>query len=330
MSKLNLIKLYNQILNEKYHINEDKNDQIYTKFDNIYNYKVINGEWVASKKNNPNIWFNIKKYPGSISKLDKAFPNARNLNKDISNIQTISKNKNVIKPITVESLKSSSQVINQVNYLKQIKFNKPFTILDDKNSLVYAINSDYTIYKRYPVITGKEKGDDENNYTFMKWFKTNLWKNLKFIFNKFIKEGYDIKKIVNELEEKYFSVEIVNIKQTPSGIYKRDPSLFGISGFLRNKIMLWFFEDSYGKQYISWKNLNNILIPFGFHGTKMKYRLNVLEKGELSSPKLRKLSYGCINFSNKDILDINNFIKIGQYSFWLPDKTNDIVKFNKK
>jgi hypothetical protein len=48
--------------------------------------------------------------------------------------------------------KASQQVRNQVKYLQSKKFEKPFTILDDINSKVYAVNSDYSLYNVYNVI----------------------------------------------------------------------------------------------------------------------------------------------------------------------------------
>ena len=39
----------------------------------------------------------------------------------------------------------------------------------------------------------------------------------------------------------------------------------------------------------------------------------------------RKMSFGCINFRESDILDISKFITAGQKTIWLPDTTDGIV-----
>jgi hypothetical protein len=89
-----------------------------------------------------------------------------------------------------------------------------------------------------------------------------------------------------------------------------------------------FIEEDYGKRFITWETCDGSTIPFGFHGTQSPKRLEVLDlkNNKNQSCTKRKMSFGCINFKESDILDINNFINSGQLSIWLPDQTNDIVK----
>lgn len=62
----------------KSHINRivEQNEQVYKDHDNSYDYKVVNGEWQASKKGQ-NKFFSLKKYPKAIAILDKKYPEAR-------------------------------------------------------------------------------------------------------------------------------------------------------------------------------------------------------------------------------------------------------------
>ena len=66
------------------------------------------------------------------------------------------------------------------------------------------------------------------------------------------------------------------------------------------------------------------VIPFGFHGTQAPDRID-MKKDEFVNPN-RNQSYGCINFRDKDIQFIDNFINYNQLSFWLSDNPNKIEK----
>jgi len=236
-----------------------------------------------------------------------------------------SNGKNIVKNIDWVT-KVSPQVKEQVDYLKSINFNESYTILDDKNSIVYAVNDDSSLYRQFNVITGKHRGDEEKITTITNWFTDGIIEKTQKYY-KHYKKTNNLSKTFNKIKDDYLSLPLFAIKNTPSGIYRRDNDLWGFLGGIRNLLLTSkFFNAVYGEKYISWETLDGKLIPIGFHGTKSNVRLDKVDN--ITPPKKRKMSYGCINFNDSDILMIEKFIKIGQYSFWLPDTTNDILRLS--
>jgi len=220
---------------------------------------------------------------------------------------------------------TSKQVQQQIRYLKSIKFRKSFTILDDRNSMVFAVNRDFSLYRKFNVVTGKHRGDDKKIMTITNWYTNGLMDHLKKTYGEYQKTG-SFTTAIDTIKDDYLGSPLFAVKNTPSGIYTRDNDLWGFLGKIRSLVLTSrFFESIYGTKYISWEDLNGKLIPIGFHGTQSKVRLDSINK--IKPPKRRKMSYGCINFNDDDILTVNKFIKIGQHSFWLPDTTEDILKF---
>ncbi len=54
---------------------KEQQEKVYDDYDGKYDYKVSNNKWVASKKG-LNKWFSLQKYPTTIYKLNKRYPNA--------------------------------------------------------------------------------------------------------------------------------------------------------------------------------------------------------------------------------------------------------------
>jgi hypothetical protein len=77
--------------------------------------------------------------------------------------------------------KVTPQIREQVKYLQSVEFDEAFTILDDKNSTVYAVNDDYTLHKSYPVITGRDRGDEQKTISFGQWFRNDFLTNISDI-----------------------------------------------------------------------------------------------------------------------------------------------------
>jgi hypothetical protein len=219
---------------------------------------------------------------------------------------------------------ASNQVNNQIAYLKSINYNKPFTIVDDKNSKVYAINADFSLNKAYEVITGAKKGDMLTTTTFKDWISDNMISKIKDFFTR--AWGTSVADAGDYIEQCYLNTELKALI-TPSGIFKRRS---GPSAWLTDKILTFFFEKVYGKKFIGWETMSGEEIPYGFHGTKNPERIDV-DLDQFSAQacqKHRKMSYGCINFKEADILNIDKFISDDQVSFWLPNASNGIVKFS--
>jgi hypothetical protein len=217
----------------------------------------------------------------------------------------------------------SKQVNKQLDYLKTNNLfkNERFTILDDKNSTVYAFNPNYELYKAYPVITGENSGDALNNQTITTFVKQN-----PNVILDALKKGLSklsLTDFVHHIDNCYFNLEQNKLKQTPSGIFQRAGT---IENFVNDAFLTAFVEKDYGKRYITWETLNGTTIPYGFHGTKNSERLKrfKLTDADLMSCK-RKMSFGCINFRESDILDISKFITAGQKTIWLPNTTDGIV-----
>lgn len=245
--------------------------------------------------------------------------------------------------------------------------NQKFTILDDRNGSVYCFNPGYSFYRAYPVITGAQSGDSLTTKSIIQFIKANpgevidafkrafdanptsmTWKNFSQSLNPFSstgpgptslgtigimdyldrKKGKDemgfIDKFTKHLDDSYFNHEF-KIKQTPSGIFKRAGN---VSNYLNDKLLTGIAEKTYGKRYITWETLDGTTIAYGFHGTGNEERIKRLVATEqsLKSPA-RKMSFGCINFSEPDIISIDKFIGPGQITIWLPDTTSDIVRF---
>ena len=223
-----------------------------------------------------------------------------------------------------QNLAVSSQVKAQLAYLKKNKYltSEKFTILDDKNSKVHAFNPGYKLHKTYNVITGKNRGDQLKTKTVTNWIGSN-WKG---VASKFIKT-LSPKEVIDYVDKSYFKQKEWEVKNTPSGVFRRA----GItSNFLNNLVLTTFVESKYGKRYITFETCDGETIPFGFHGTKLGARVNVLKNIENLNTSKRKMSFGCINFKEADIIEINNFIDKGQVTIWLPDTTNNIVNVSDK
>jgi len=234
--------------------------------------------------------------------------------------------------------KVPSQVKKQVEYLQSVNYNKPFTILDDKNSTVYAVNQDYTLHNSYPVVTGRDRGDTQKTVSFNSWFKDNGSEALKGGWETFIDSLLGNKKFNDDknsfqraadfVKHKYLDSEVFKVHNTPSGVYKRANGLGTWSSELLLPLM---FSKTYGSRFITWETISGVEIPIGFHGTQDTLRINP-DQNEWSrnaKSQNRKMSFGCVNFRDSDIKDINNFISSGQFSFWLSDTSNEIVKLTK-
>lgn len=224
----------------------------------------------------------------------------------------------------------SKQVQNQLKYLQEndLLKNEKFSILDDKNSRVHLFNPNYQLFKTMYVITGKNRGDTLKTETMSDYIKKN-WKTMFKLF----KDKFDITspidslgKIVQEIDSCYFGQEEWENRNTPSGIFKRAGT---VSNFMNDWLATTFMEKDYGSRFITWQTLDGKTIPFGFHGTKNQKRLSVLNSNHIEKQqcKQRKMSFGCINFSDNDVKIVDDFIESGQITIWLPDTTNDIVQF---
>jgi hypothetical protein len=241
-------------------------------------------------------------------------------------------NKNKVKVSDTSWFKSESkQVKDQISYLMTQSFNQPFTVLDDINSKVYAVNGDYSLYGVYKVITGKDRGDEVKDVTFGDWYRENpfdnTWQFLKDAFTS-KKEGVGnkIQDAVTNLDNQYFGDKMWVTKNTPSGIFKADRST---SNWLESKVMTTFAEKDYGKRFIGFNTLLGKPIAVGFHGTKNPARIDITKDDWSQAVKNKggNYSFGCVNFKDVDIQSISNFITNGQYSFWLPDTSTNYVQF---
>jgi hypothetical protein len=216
----------------------------------------------------------------------------------------------------------SDQVTRQLMYLKKNNFlsSEKFTILDDKNSRVHSFLPGYKLSHTYYVLTGKNRGDQLKTQTMRDWVK----KHWKQTFSKLFKK-MSFQEVANYVDTCYFQQEEWNIKNTPSGIFKR---VNVVENFVSDWFATTFIEEDYGKRFISWETCEGKTIPFGFHGTKSESRLNVLNADNIKkqSCSKRKMTFGCINFKESDVLSISDFISQGQFSIWLPDTSNDIVE----
>jgi hypothetical protein len=219
----------------------------------------------------------------------------------------------------------SDQVRRQVLYLIDNGFNEKFTVLDDKNSKVYAVNNDFSLYSLYNVITGKDRGDEVKDVTFSNWYLENPLDNTWGFLKSWYNTG-SLQKAVEKLDNDYFNTKMWVKKNTPAGIFRADKS---VGNWLQSKVMTAFAEKDYGKRFIGFETLNGKPIALGFHGTKNPSRINITKDDWTIAVKNKggNFSFGCVNFKDSDIQKISSFINDGQYSFWLPDSSNDIEKF---
>lgn len=240
----------------------------------------------------------------------------------------------------------SSQVQKQIEYLStEKKLNdEKFTILDDKNNKVHCFEPGYQLVKTYDVISGRDVGDELKTETMGDWvlnnksfvlstMKDTLLKTFGKLFStdsgtdNIQDAGKAVDEFAKTLDNCYFSSDTWRIRNTPSGVFER-------AGFVENFMNDWvataFMEKDYGKRFITWETLDGDTIPFGFHGTKNNNRLKVLDESDFKkqSCKKRNMSFGCINFKEQDIVEINNFIDSGQKTIWLPDASDDIVRWD--
>lgn len=235
-------------------------------------------------------------------KTKTSTPN-RNNNTQIDVAEQIKNN------IQEASSQLSKQVRKQLEYMLKNGFlySSRFTILDDNSSEVYAFNPNFKLYKKYKVVTGKNRGNNLTTQNITDYVTKNFDVLSKSLGQK------DINSITKYIKNEYLNKILFN-KNTPAGVFKRAGI---ITNFLNDLVLTNLFEETYGAKYITWQTIDGKIIPFGFHGTESKERLKVLNNKSTSSS--RKISYGCVNFSENDIRDINNFINSGQVSIWLPD-----------
>ena len=222
-------------------------------------------------------------------------------------------------PIVNNNYKSkvSKQVVKQIDYLKSINFKDAFTVLDDANNVVHAFNPGFVLYKSFKVNTGKDPGDFFDNDDAVSY----AWNNMQQIGKEYMSNN---KSLSDTITGAFYAAKKNLVRNTPSGIFRRVGLL---NDWFNNKIQTYFAEKAVGKRWIQFETLSGSNISFGFHGTKDPDRLEALN----TKGKPRNLTYGCVNFNDKDILEINNFIKYGQYSFWLSDvDLNKIEMFPNK
>jgi hypothetical protein len=239
-----------------------------------------------------------------------------------------------------KDLKVSNQVKSQLNYMKSkgLLSNEKFTILDDKNSQVHAFLPGYKLVHTYYVITGKNKGDQLKTQTMTDWvmknwtdvgakFFSSIYNQSKNLVTGGIKAAKNpLNDVANYIDGCYFNQKEWNLKNTPSGVFKRAGN---IKNFMNDLLATTFVEEDYGARFVTWETCDGTTIPFGFHGTKSEGRIKNLPGGENFSKKQctkRKMSFGCINFGDADVKEISSFITNGQLSIWLPDASDNIVE----
>jgi len=273
-----------------------------------------NPKWIEAKLQKAIDSINSKIYGGSVlSTKSLNSPTKKTPEKKDDKKQETNSN-------NFEKINVSRQVKKQLQYMKSnnILSDEKFTILDDKNSKVYEIEPGYKVVKSFFVLTGKNKGDELKTKTFQSWVVDNWKKALSTMYNS--KDD-----AVKDVENAYFGQDEWKVKNTPSGIFKRASV---IKNWLGDLITTNLAEETYGKRFITWETLDGNTIPFGFHGTQKPERLPVINNANLNQKiSKRKMSFGCINFKESDIIKVNKFIDAGQISVWLPDATDDIVQF---
>lgn len=230
------------------------------------------------------------------------------------------------KPETQKSTgKLSPQVIKQLDYLKKnnLMGDEKFTILDDNQSMVHAFEPGYKLWKSYYVITGRDTSGDKvvvNDFYKKVWDQADFKSLFQGNFNKFMDN-------INNCiyGGGYKSGDWGKIEQTPAGVFRRTS---GILDRYEDYLAQQSDEAVYGKKYISFETLDNKEINTAFHGTQLEPRVKVLTAKDIEkqSCKKRKMSKGCVNFKEPDILELNKWIGPHQKSIWLPSDGSSIVQ----
>lgn len=248
----------------------------------------------------------------------------------------------------------SEQVRNQIRYLMNFGPVKKFTVLDDSNNILYAINRDFSLNFKCEAMTGKDKGDELKTITFQDWVKSKFgkWEILKSSIKSFFKHGRiqttdtDLeagksKTDMDKLVTQYFE-EIFREKSTPSGIFKRAEKM---TDWFNNLLLTITDKETYGSYYITWNTYwsenkqipRGKQIPIGFHGTEDKKRIETTIQNKIDGlNKIQKFktdlnfSFGCVNFQDQDLIRVENFIDYGDLSFWLPDANTNILKIDEE
>jgi peptidoglycan hydrolase-like protein with peptidoglycan-binding domain len=227
-----------------------------------------------------------------------------------------------------DNLGLSKQVIKQLEYLETNKLmsNERFTILDDKNSRVHLFNSGYKFLKTYYVITGRQYGDRNFENEFYKGLWSRATEEFKKALNTF-DFGTFFKKM-KEYKDGGYKTGNWNIAETPSGLFRRATGIIDRSEDLLQEL---FNTEIVGKKFISWQTLDNLETPVGWHGigSKISNRLPALTKEDaelIKNAPQRKLSTGCVNFLEKDIVELEKSIGGHERSIWLPSDGTNIVQ----
>ena len=233
----------------------------------------------------------------------------------------------------------SDQVKSQLKYLINHGTNgKKFTVLDSRNCILYAVNSDFSLFNHYEVVLGRDPGEDIKTKTFKDYLRDDVG-NGSFYIGVFIFLwniiGKNHSKKLDGYIDDFFKPWNENKKQTTSaGIFRR------MNWFTDNlnNFILTRQSEIYGKRYISWEtvkwqnySLDGKEIPLGFHGTEQDGVID-FQKQEWSDRCLsngRRMEWGCILFKEKDIIEINKFINFGDYSFWMSSLTDNIMLIEK-
>jgi peptidoglycan hydrolase-like protein with peptidoglycan-binding domain len=230
----------------------------------------------------------------------------------------------------------SKQVIKQLEYLETNKLmsNEKFTILDDINSQVHTFEPGYNHKKTYYVITGKDASSDK---VVLNKFYSQLWQAAKQDVKNMFKGNFEKfgESISNCLGGGYKDNEWTNINATPSGLFKRTSATFfdelarvDFKNTNITSLEIKYNLAVYGKKYMSFETMGGKEIATAFHGTQTAERVSVLEAKDIEkqSCKKRKMSKGCVNFKEPDVIEISKFITPGQKSIWLPSANpNDII-----
>lgn len=247
----------------------------------------------------------------------------------------------------------SDQVRNQIKYLISFGPVKNFTVLDDINNILYAINKDFSLNFKCEAMTGKQKGDELKTITFQDWVKSKFGKFeiFKSSIRSFLKYGRvqttdtDLAKgsettDMDKLVFQYFE-EIFKVKSTPSGVFKRAEKM---TDWFNNLILTLTDKETYGRNYITWNTFwseqkvveKGKQIPIGFHGTEDAKRIETQIQIKIDGLKEKTqkfktpldFSFGCVNFKDQDLIRVNEFIDYGDLSFWLPDTNTNILKID--
>ena len=248
----------------------------------------------------------------------------------------------------------SDQVFRQLQHLKSLGSNgRSFTIVDTQNGIVWAFNSDFSVHSKYPVLVGSDTGEDLKLETFKDYIIKTKGDGsyFKAIIN-FFSDVIDFRKIpgwifggsepldrkkLDILVDDFFEPWIKGKKlTTPSGVFRRRGAVVDTI----NNLFLTLQNKIYGKRYITWETLkwsgwqgeDGKEIPHGFHGTEEDDKIDFTKQEWIEMCKLKnmKMSFGCVLFREKDILDINDFIDYGDMSFWLSSLSDRIFELEQE